>query len=60
MVISDFAALGGRVDDQHPQLSKLHPIYPGYTTQLTITSSSYLVSLLLSIIWLYWQPVRER
>ncbi|MBW9309656.1 hypothetical protein FA039_18560 [Escherichia coli] len=36
------------------------PIYPGYTTQLTITSSSYLVFSLLSIIWLYWQPVRER
>lgn len=30
------------------------PWYAGYDTQLAITSSSYLVFLLLSIIWLYW------
>ncbi|MBZ3672764.1 MASE1 domain-containing protein [Salmonella enterica subsp. enterica serovar Senftenberg] len=30
------------------------PRYSGYDTQLAITSSSYLVFLLLLIIWLYW------
>lgn len=30
------------------------PWYSGYDTQLAITSSSYLVFLLLLIIWLYW------
>ena len=35
------------------------PIYPGYTTQLAITSSVIWYSLLLSIIWLYWQT-RQR